>query len=268
MAQARNPRRLAELTWPDVERALGHNTGVILPVGSIEQHGPHLPLATDALIAERLADAVAEAADLLVAPPITYAYRSRPLTGGGSGFPGTTSLSAETFMGLVKDILSEFLRQGFKRIAVVSWHFENQGFLYEAGELAHREAPDGSRLLVFERARDELTPATMSAVFGDRFRGWDVEHGGIYESSIMLYLFEHLVLADKIADDRAKRRVWYEIFPTPWDVVAQSGVLTKATESSAEKGELLWSEIVAGLTAALAEDLPKAAPRSTPEGPA
>lgn len=254
----RNPRRLAELTWPEVERALEQDTGVILPVGSIEQHGPHLPLATDALIAERLAEGVSDAADLLVAPPITYAYRSRPLTGGGSGFPGTTSLSGETFMGLVKDILSEFLRQGFKRVVVVSWHFENQGFLYEAGELAHHEAPKGSTLLVFERSRDQLTPATMAAVFGDDFRGWDVEHGGIYESSIMLYLFEHLVLADKIVDDRAKRRVWYEIFPTPAEVVAESGVLTSARGSSAEKGALLWSEVVAGLTAALARDLPKA----------
>jgi creatinine amidohydrolase len=106
-------RLLAEMTWPEVEEAIGRGAGVLLPVGSTEQHGYHLPLATDAILATELALAVAEPLDFLVAPAVAYGYRSRPLSGGGQGFVGTTSLQARTLMALVEDVLRELMRQGF-----------------------------------------------------------------------------------------------------------------------------------------------------------
>src|SRR5215212_11335441 len=128
----RRTRLLAEITWPEVEEAIGQGAGVVLPVGSTEQHGHHLPLSTDAVLPTELALAIAEPLDLLVAPPITYGYRSRPLSGGGQGFVGTTSVSARTLMSQIHDVLREFVRQGFRRILVLNWHFENANFVYEA----------------------------------------------------------------------------------------------------------------------------------------
>ena len=105
-------RELAHLTWPEVRDAVDTDAGVILPIGATEQHGHHLPLATDALLASALARDIAGATHMLVAPTVSYGYRSRPLTGGGSGFIGTTSLRGRTLMDLVEDVLRELLRHG------------------------------------------------------------------------------------------------------------------------------------------------------------
>src|SRR5215213_6569194 len=129
-------RLLADMTWQEVEAAIEREAGVVLPVGSTEQHGYHLPLSTDAVLPTELALTVAEPLDLLVAPAVSYGYRSRPLSGGGQGFVGTTSLRATTLMALVEDVVRELIRQGFGRIVVLNWHMENQNFVYEAAYLA------------------------------------------------------------------------------------------------------------------------------------
>src|ERR671921_504936 len=111
---AQRTRILAEMTWPEIDEAIQRGAGVLLPVGSTEQHGYHLPLATDVILPTELALSVAEELDFLVAPPVSYGYRSRPLSGGGEGFVGTTSLQGRTLMALVEDILGELIRQGFE----------------------------------------------------------------------------------------------------------------------------------------------------------
>ena len=97
--------RLDEMTWPEIRDAARANLPVLLPVGSTEQHGYHLPLCTDVVLPETLARHAAQRLGGLVAPPVTYGYRSRPLSGGGEGFPGTISLSGKTLMALVADVL-------------------------------------------------------------------------------------------------------------------------------------------------------------------
>ena len=80
-------RLLAEMTWEEVGDAIASDAGVILPVGAIEQHGPHLPTATDTLLAQELAAAVAGELGLVVAPAVSYGYRSRPRSGAGKASP-------------------------------------------------------------------------------------------------------------------------------------------------------------------------------------
>jgi len=115
-------REFSALTWPEVAAAMERDAGVLIPIGSTEQHGHHLSVATDALLATDLAHAIAadESQDLLVAPAVTYGYRSRPLSGGGPGFVGTTSASAATLIALVQDVLESLLEQGFRRLALVN----------------------------------------------------------------------------------------------------------------------------------------------------
>ena len=120
------------MTWPQVRDAIDRGAGVLLTVASTEQHGPHLPLGTDALTGHEIATRVADGLDLLVAPTFAYGARSRPFTGGGQRFPGTISLSGATLIAAVCDVVGELQRQGFRRIALMAHHMENQGFLYDA----------------------------------------------------------------------------------------------------------------------------------------
>jgi creatinine amidohydrolase len=256
-ARAGGPcHRLADLTWPEVEAAARRGAAVILPVGATEQHGHHLPLCTDAALAERLALEVASQLDVLVAPPVAYGYRSRPLSGGGEGFPGTISLSARTLMALVEDVLSGLAASGFRNLVVLNWHYENSNFVYEAAWLAReRAAAADVRIMVIEAAFSELSPAVMDLLFGDEFPGWDVEHAAVLETSLMLHLTPELVLFDRAVDDQAQRHPAHDVVPTPAEFVPRSGTLWKATRASAEKGEAAWQEIARRLNDSIAAEL-------------
>lgn len=249
-------RRLADLTWPVVEAAAQRGAAVILPVGATEQHGYHLPLCTDATLAEQVALDVADELDAVVAPPVTYGYRSRPLSGGGEGFPGTVSLSARTLMAVVEDVLTGLAASGFQRLVVLNWHYENSNFVYEAAWLAQRGAhsPD-LRIMVVEAAFSELSPELMEHLFGDEFPGWDVEHAAVLETSLMMHIAPELVLFDQAVDDQAERHPPYDVVPTPAEFVPRSGTLWKATRASAAKGEAAWREIADRLARAIGAEL-------------
>jgi creatinine amidohydrolase len=251
-------RLFAELTWPEVAEAAGRGAGVVVPVGSTEQHGHHLPLCTDVVLPTELGLAIAEEHDLLVAPAVHFGYRSRPLSGGGQGFPGTISVSAQTLMLTVEDVLRELLRHGFRRLMILNWHFENRSFVYESAWLALDEGQrEDARVMVVEEPFSQLSDETMDLLFGDEFPGWDVEHAAIMETSLMLHLRPDLVLFERAVDDEAARHPFYDVVPIPDDFVPRSGTLWKATQASAEKGARAWEEIVAGLGAAVAADLPR-----------
>jgi creatinine amidohydrolase len=253
-------RSFADLTWPEIRDCARRGGGIVLPIGATEQHGHHLALSTDAVLASDLALAVAEALDLLVAPAVTYGYRSRPLSGGGQSFPGTLSVSARTLMGLIEDVVCELIRNGYKRIVLLNWHFENANFIYEAAWLAHERAqPTDARIMVVEAAFAELSPTVMEQLFGDEFPGWDVEHAGILETSLMLHLHPELVLFDRAVDDHAPRHPSYDVVPTPEDFVPATGALWKATRATAGKGAAAWAEITARLQQAIQDELPACA---------
>jgi len=229
-----------------------------LPIGATEQHGPHLPLNTDVVLPTEVALAVAEPLDLLVAPALAYGSRSRPLSGGGQGFVGTTSLRGPTFIALITDVLSEWLRHGFRRLAVLNWHWENHNFVYEgAYEALELRTRTDARIAVMESPFGQLSPETMNTLYPEGFPGWEPEHASILETSLMMHLRPDLVREELMIDDAAARSPWYDVLPTPDDFVPTSGVLWKATQATREKGELAWGEIVEGVSQALVKDLPR-----------
>ncbi|HXW66595.1 MAG TPA: creatininase family protein [Thermoplasmata archaeon] len=131
-------RRLLELDSRTFERRLASNPLVIVPVGALEAHGPHLPLGADQIQAEATADALAERVDALVAP--TIAYGSAP---GARRFPGTVSLSIAQLEGHAAGVLAELARTGVRRILVLSGHAErgHMAALREAADEAMRAYP-------------------------------------------------------------------------------------------------------------------------------
>ena len=118
--------RLEDMTWPEVEEVLKKPRVMILPVGSIEQHGPHLPLSVDfrcaAYIAEQAAARVTEEGKIhaLVAPVVRYAETST-----FRSFPGTIGLSIDTTIRVIEDITRGFISQGFENILIINGHSTN-----------------------------------------------------------------------------------------------------------------------------------------------
>jgi hypothetical protein len=128
------------MSWQEYrERLSSSKTPIFLPVGALEQHGPHLPLGTDALLATAIAAGAAAASGGIVAPALSYGYKSQPKCGGGQHFCGTTSLDAATLIGQVRDVIREFVRHGVERLVLVNGHYENQWFMIEGIDLALRE---------------------------------------------------------------------------------------------------------------------------------
>jgi creatinine amidohydrolase len=115
-------------------------------------------------------------------------------------------------------------------------------FATEAVELFFREQP-GTHVLIVSWW-DLVSQDILDEVFkGVGFPGWDTEHAGISETSLMQYFAPDLVREDKIIDDESARKVPYLIFPPPGDTITKSGSFYKATFSSREKGELLARSI-------------------------
>ena len=249
----------AEMTWPEVEAAARRGAVAVWSVGATEQHGPHLPVGVDTLIPFELSLRLAERLDLVIVPPQQFGHRSRPLSGGGQSFPGTTSLRAETLVAVVADVVAELARSGFRRIALVNWHGENVNLLWAGVDRAREEGRLGeAKVMLVERVFNAFEPEEMDFLFADAaegFPGWPAEHAAIMETSLVMALRPDLVRAEKIADDRSEQRPFYEVIPTPPEHIAPSGVLAEASKASPEKGERLVELIVDRLADALREGL-------------
>lgn len=247
---------LAEhITWEEYRDEVGRRT-IILPVGSLEQHGPHLPLNVDVVIPTNLARLVAEKIEGLVLAPITYGYKSHPTSGGGQLFPGTTSLDGTTLIHLTLDILRETYRHGGRKFLVLNGHYENIAFVNEAVELFVRESKDA--LVVTLSWWDQVSDEVVDELFAEAgFPGWDTEHAGITETSLMMHFAPELVREDKIIDDQSERIPTYSIFPPPEDIIPKSGVLYKATYASREKGKKLAKHVVSRIAEIAVKELGK-----------
>jgi creatinine amidohydrolase len=230
-------RLLEEMTWPEVADAARANLPVVLPLGSTEQHGPHLPLNTDVVIPVAIASEAGRQLDLVVAPAVHFGAMSRPLSGGGESFPGTLSLRASTLITTIHEVLSALARAGFRRLVLQNWHYENAAYVWEACDLTTAKHPE-ARMLIVENPFPEFTDQDLAEVFPKGFPGWDVEHASIIETSLMTVLRPELVRRNKIADDQAKRHPAWDVVPAPKDFIPKSGVLwhpTEATEAIGRK---------------------------------
>jgi len=119
-------RFMLDLTTPEVEGYLEHGGDLaLLPVGSVEMHGPHMPLGTDTIIARAFCLRVAQSADGLVLPDLAYTW-----AGATDGFAGTISLDPDLLQRTVRDISARVVRMGFRRIVIASAHGPNPRVLY------------------------------------------------------------------------------------------------------------------------------------------
>lgn len=245
---------LAKLTWPAFARRVAAGASVLLPLGSTEQHGHHMPLNVDVVLPTGICERVARRVGGLVAPAIPFGNRSQPRTGGGRQFPGTINLRAGTFSAVVCDVLLELVRHGVKRIAVVNGHYENIWPAVEGIELAldaiGRDDPAGPTILRIDHW-DMIRPETIARLFPDGYPGIELEHASVIETSLMLALRPDLVDLSAALHDGPARFQPYDRFPRPTPEVPPSGVLSLTEGSSAEKGNWLLDDIVPGVERAM-----------------
>ncbi len=249
------PILMQNLTWPELA-ALRDDHAVVLSIGAIEQHGPHLPLGTDYYISWRLANMLGRMSDkLIIAPPFTYGFKSKPLSGGGPLFPGTIDLQGQTLVALVKDVLEEFFCDGFNKIFILNAHFENEAFLCEAMDQATRNCPKGR--VVMSNWWDVLDNEDVKVIFdGEPFPSWALEHAALTETALMLYFYPELVRRDLMQENQETARVRpYAVYPVRQDFVPKSGALAPSVNATAEKGRYIAQKSLQSFLHIIKEEL-------------
>lgn len=233
-------------------------------MGALEQHGPHLPMGTDAVFATRMAETVAAEIGGLVLPPINYGYKSQARSGGGQTFPGTTSLDGAHLTGIALDIIRELGRHGVSKLVVMDGHYENQWFLTEAIELAQREFRiTGHPMRIVRTEYWDFCPReTLDAVFDGDFPGFDLEHAALIETSMMLYWHPEWVALDRLPPDRTAEFTPLDVYPQDGRGVPESGVLAPVSGASAEKGRMIIEATARSMSETLRETLDLAVPVS------
>ncbi|THB80694.1 MAG: creatininase family protein [Desulfobacteraceae bacterium] len=177
------------MTWEEAGKSVETGNGIILlPVGSTEQHGPHLPLGTDTMVAAAIAQGAAEKASVPVAPPLWFGWSPHHMI-----LPGTITIRPEILSEAAFDVISSLHQHGFDKFILINGHrIVNITWLQIAGERAKREF--GVKVVIFD-------PAHMSkSVVKDL--GWGaVGHAEEIETSQMLYCHPELVKLDRAIDN-------------------------------------------------------------------
>jgi creatinine amidohydrolase/Fe(II)-dependent formamide hydrolase-like protein len=240
-----------ELTWPEAGKCLQQVDIALLPVGSIEQHGPHLPLDTDTFDANYLALRVAEACSNpkpLVLPNIPYGVSYHH-----DEFKGTVSISNDALAKLVYDIGMSVSHNGIKKLVIINGHGGNSPALNHAAQMINRDA----HIFVCVDSGETSDVDIYALVETPN----DV-HAGEFETSTSLAVRPHLVKMDqarrevpefssRYLDFTSKRGVsWYAYTRK----ISHSGVMGDPTKASSEKGKKFWEIMISHLVA-LVEDL-------------
>ena len=245
---------MTQISWPVYRDRLANGAIVIVPVGALEQHGHHLPLGVDGILAAEIARRVAQRVDGLVAPTIAYGYKSQPRTGGGDHFPGTTSLDAVTLTALVRDVLVALARHGAVRLAVVDGHYENEMFLTESVDLAMREMRhqriEGVRIVKL-RYFEEIDQETIELLWPDGYPGMALEHAALMETSMMMHVAPELVDLAPAPDENAASFPSYDVYPPDRSWIPSAGALSSPLRATKHFGEHLVNRFVSIVASAL-----------------
>lgn len=244
-------RRLGELRAPEVAERVTDGSIVILPVGAIEQHGPHLPLNTDLVIPTRVADAVVDRhgddLDLWLLPPIAVSRSNEHLWA-----PGTLSLTASTLLDVVGDIGRSVAGMSGRRLVILNGHGGNSALL----NAACREIRIDTGLMTF--LAHPMVPPDQGGESAASERGMGV-HGGHLETSLMLHLGPDLVDMDAATanvpdlDNRHVRFGGPVTFGWASDDFGSEGHIGDPTGATAEIGEAVFEDTVAMMRDALTE---------------
>jgi creatinine amidohydrolase len=228
------PIFLEEMTWYDVQELLNQTRIIIVPTGSIEQHGPHLPLNTDVVAPMEVSILVARKLGTVVAPPLRPGVSAHHLP-----FPGTITLRSKTFIELVKDYARSLASHGFDPIIFVNGHGGNSASLAIATSEARVELSP-TKIIGFNWW--EFIPKDLGHTLGFE-NGF---HANAQETSWMLALRPNQVKMERAKTEmpraaeaiKMSENFYIGTFRTFKDVT-QSGILGDSTKADAQLGQKL-----------------------------
>lgn len=217
---------LQDFTWPEALKQLKSCNAIIIPIGSLEQHGYHLPINTDNYLTDYFVSQLAKKFNCCSLPTLPFGQ-----TWSSSGFPGTIALQEETAKQCLIDIIDSVLKDSPRRIILFSWHRGNVDIIKQV--MRHYQHPsiyclplkDYSKILT-----DVLTTPIPSGIW----------HAGELETSLMMALYDKeidLSLAEKtnVSTKNNQQEKWHHI-----NAIGSWG---DATVSSKQQGEIIYSRI-------------------------
>ncbi|WP_369780147.1 creatininase family protein [Streptomyces sp. R33] len=241
---------ISDMTWPDLTPGPGDH--VIVPIGTLEPHGPHLPLGSDTMISDHFALRLADDIGGHIAPTISYGVAT-PTRRVGGAFPGIINITGSTFTTLVTEILACLAQHGYRRVVLLNSAIDNLSFLCEAARELTNRAPDVRIMIVSwwdvvgEDFRDALAEETGTARRDDH-------HAGMVESSLVMHISPHTIRPDRLPGDGGTehpRRISYHVYPQPADTTTTRGIVYTAAHSSAELGKYVADQVTRELANAV-----------------
>lgn len=238
-----------EKSWPELEDYIRRNALILVPVGAIEQHGPHLPVNTDMLIAGRLSEAVAnklqEQVPVLVTPDLWPAYNGENIR---KNWPGSLTISQDTQKKLILELTESIIKMGFKKIIFINSHGQNM-FTLEAVIRMIADIYNINLAYLFEyKISAEFMKENRKSKIGG------ICHSCEFETSLMLYL------TDLVDMSKAEKNLMTynskfknndgvqgnsKVFWSTWALEkTKSGIFGDPTVATKEMGERLFNYLV------------------------
>jgi creatinine amidohydrolase len=242
-----------ELTWPEMREAITRQPAVLLPFGTIEDHGLHLPINTDNVIVESLCLEAARRApgEMLVMPLVAYGLDDHHMD-----FPGTVSVDMQTLLAYVSDVAISVARHGFTHVLVVNGHGSNAPL---ADLAARRVVLETSIVCGAMSPNAAISPTLAEPTLseGRRSEAGGVAHAGEYETAMMLHLRPDLVQMERAVREMGQLKLTYFNWDHPepsvlswqdwWSRMSESGVCGDPTVATPEFGRALFETTVENL---------------------
>lgn len=205
----------------------------ILPIGSCEQHGPHLPITTDVVLAETIANEVALKHNAVIFPALNFGY-----SWVWSGLAGTMTLSQETFKKVLYELGECLAIMGFKKILFINGHDSNKmAIKYVIRDLSEK----------YENKFLNIFYPNISKIYDENMESetwFGMFHADEFETSLMLAKNGDLVRKDKLICEYPKKPKYYGFDESPLWNVSKSGVFGDATKATKEKGEKMLEQFM------------------------
>jgi creatinine amidohydrolase len=241
----------ADLTWLEIKEAIAAQKVVVLPVGTVEQHGPHLPMDTDNLLVQAVCEEAArrEPDQVLIMPAVPYGFNWHHID-----FPGTIGIDVTNLLNYLLDITKSVAYHGFKKILIVSGHGSNTSLcdLVARKTVLETDAICAS-LMYGVLGRDVVAEVVKSPV----------SHACEWETSLYLYVAGERVQMDQAVRDinTIPSKYTYRGILSPsavslmewWSSFSESGTVGDPTLATAEKGEKIFNATVEGMVGLITE---------------
>jgi creatinine amidohydrolase len=262
------PLLYERLTWPEVRRAASEDRVCVIPVGTLEDHGPHLPVDTDVRLITEICRRAAEAApdEIVLLPTIPHGYDPHHMD-----FPGPITIGWDTFTKYCKDVGTSLAHHGFKRMLFYNGHGSNQNLVEMAARLVMIDHPEVLAAAAFYL----LSKEGIKAVEEIRESGFGgMAHADELETSIYLAIDPDAVDMAKVVDEHGypdgenAHMEWWADGPLRlmpwWSSFSRTGVQGTPSIATAEKGKAFLDAAVTECVSYVRELLSKPLPVRRP----